>query len=87
MGKHFSIITNTIRERIVESAVLMLLLLSGIILILAGVNWAWGCFILSAIDLIVVVILFLNISKDIYNETVERIIQETVERLEKPETD
>ena len=86
MEKHFTIILNMIRERIAETVIIVLLFFSGIILMYAGKNWAWGCFILSGIDLIVCIVLFINIFKDIYNETVERIIQETVERIEKSET-
>ena len=86
MEKHFYIIRDMIRDRLAETTVIALLFLSGIILIYAGKNWAWGCYILSAIDLFVVIILFINISKDIYDETVERIIQETVDRIEKAET-
>jgi uncharacterized membrane protein len=86
MEKHFAIIWNTIGERIAETIVTVLLFISGIILIYAGKNWAWGCFVLGAIDLIVCIILFIDVFKDIYNETVEKIIQETVERIEKSET-
>ena len=76
---------NIIIERIAETIIIVLLFISGIILIYAGKNWAWGCYILSAVDLIVCTFLFINIFKDIYNQTVERIIQETVERIENPE--
>ncbi len=86
MENHFTIILNIIGERISETIVTVLLFISGIILIFAGKHWAWGCFILSAIDLTVCIVLFIDIFKDIYNTTVERIIQETVERTEKPET-
>ena len=75
-----------IRDRMVETIVIVLLFISGIILMFAGKNWAWGCFILAAIDLTVCIVLFINIFKDVYNETVERIIQQTVERIEKSET-
>ena len=86
MEKHFCAIRNIILDRLVETIIIGLLFISGIILIYAGKNWAWGCYILSAIDLVVVILLLINIFKDIYNETVERIINETVERIEKAET-
>lgn len=75
-----------IRDRLAETIIIVILFLSGIILIYAGKNWAWGCFIISAIDLMVVAVLSINIFKDIYNETIEKIIQETVERVENSET-
>ncbi|MFC1964715.1 hypothetical protein ACFLWG_01750 [Chloroflexota bacterium] len=81
MEKHFEII----RDRFVEIIVIVLLLLSGIALFFAGQHWAWGCYILSALDLSAFTVLFIAISKDIYNDTVERIIEKTVERVENTE--
>lgn len=86
MENHFTIIRNMVGERLAETIVIVLLFISGIVLIYAGKNWAWGCYILSALDLIVCIVLFVNIFRDIYNETVERIIQQTVERMENSET-
>ena len=81
MEKHYYMIWDMIRDRLAETIIIVLLFLSGIILIYAGKNWAWGCFILGAIDLIVVSILFISIFKDVFNENIERIIQDTVERI------
>ena len=81
MEKNYGMIWNMIRDRLAETIVMVLLFLSGIILIYAGKNWAWGCFIISALDLIVVIILFISISKDMFNDNVERITRETVERI------
>jgi hypothetical protein len=85
MEKNFEIIRNMFQDRLAETLVLALLFLSGIILIFAGKNWAWGCYVLAALDLTVFIVLFIGVSKAVYDETVERIIRETVQRIEKSE--
>jgi len=85
MEKNFEIIRDMFRDRLAETIVLTLLFFSGIILIFAGKNWAWGCYVLAAFDLTVFMFLFIGIFKDIYDETVERIVRETVQRIEKSE--